>query len=76
VLKEEKRLSIRRLIVVATCGVLVWGFIELQKNYPETIWVLAGLAVLGWKIYAFLAFPILCGLLAYWFFSSSPRSSN
>jgi hypothetical protein len=73
-IEAERRRSVRRLIAVATLAALVWGFIELKKYHPEALsillWVLAGLAVLGWKIYAFLAFPILCGLFAYLWFSA------
>ncbi len=49
--------SERTLIFLASCGALIWGFVDLQHSL--TGWPMLAVAV-TWKVYVFLSLPILC----------------
>jgi hypothetical protein len=61
--QQHKRTRVQTLIFLATCGALIWGFVELQNSLTAPPWIMLAAAV-TWKVYVFLSFPILCWIFA------------
>ena len=67
--REARRTLVRTVGFVLLCGAAVWGINAINPDAP---WLILAA---GWQLYVFLAFPILCGLFAYCFFSI-PKTRN